>query len=154
MENKEVGKVTIGSAMGIESQDELVAYTKGIKVAVVKAERTAAERAARRKWWEDQLVNRLGELIAWSRKDKDVCGFCEKTRVKLAVVWGDDSPLEGPEGKVILGIDLPPEYERLKVDRHDRYHVEKALRAIRTEEYKAREARRAERKKRDLKVRV
>ena len=146
------GAVTIGAAMGADGHDELVAYTRGVKVEVVKAERTAAERAARRKWWEDQLVSRLVELVAWSRKDNDPCGFCDKTRIKLAVVWGDESALEAPEGKVIFGHDLPPEFERLGLDRHDRYHVEKALRAIRTAEFKAREARRAERKKRSNKV--
>ena len=141
--NKEL---TLGQVLevGTEQRDELVAYATGIKVAVVKAVRSAEEKAARRKWWEDQLVARLPELIAFCRKDTDACAFCEKTRAKLAAAWGPESPLSGPEGKVIFGIDLPEGYGHLRVDRHDRYHVEKALRAIRPEEFTAREAKRAE----------
>ena len=150
--NKEL---TLGQVLEVtpEKRDELVAYGTGIKVTVVKAVRTAEEKAARRKWWEDQLVARLPELIAFCRKDTEPCAFCEKTREKLAKVWGDESPLAGPEGKVTFGIDLPEGYEHLGVERHDRYHVEKALRTIRTEEFKAREAKRASRN-RDRKVKA
>lgn len=139
--NKEL---TLGQVLevGVDKRDELVAYTTGVKVSVVKAVRTAEEKAARRKWWEDQLVARLPELVTFCRKDADACGFCDKTRAALTEAWGPESPLEGPEGKVVFSMDLPQSHSHLGLERHDRYHVEKALRALRTKEYNERQARR------------
>jgi hypothetical protein len=127
---------------GTKTQDELTAYSTARPITVVKAERSAAEKAARKAKWEAELLRRLPELVDWCRKDSDNCDFCKKTRSELAEVWGPDSPLEGPEGLVVFSHDLPLEYQRMGVPRHDRYHVEKALRALREAEYKAREARR------------
>jgi hypothetical protein len=139
----------LGTVLGVnaEGRDEMVAYSTGIKISVVKAERTAAEKAARRAKWEAELVSRLPELIAWCRKDAEPCELCLKTRAALAAVWGPESPAEAPEGSVVFSIDLPEGRGSMGVERHDRYHVEKALRAIRTQEFKDREAKRARKSK-------
>lgn len=132
----------------VEKRDELVAYTTGLSVAAVRAARSAEEKAARRKWWEDQLVagvgtpEKPGPIIAFCRNDADPCDFCSKTRQALAKAWGPESPLEGPTGLVVFSFDLPEGYERLGLERHDRYHAEKALKAIRAKEYNERQARR------------
>jgi hypothetical protein len=147
-------ELTLGQVMGVDAgkRDELVAYTTGTKVSVVKAERSAEEKAARRAWWEGQLIARLPELIAYCRKDNDACAFCDKTRATLSEVWGPESPLEGPVGKVVFTIDLSDDRKGLGLERHDRYHVEKALRSIRTQEFKDRQARREAKAKRNKKL--
>jgi len=149
--------VTLGEMLGgIEATDALMALVENSTIEIVTATRLeretaeakvreAAAKAARKAKWEADLVSRCKELLEWSRKDTTPCDFCQWFRNQLKDVG------KNPPGElVIFTADLPAELElgteeKLKLAAHDRYHLCKALGAIRKAEFEARQARRAER---------